>query len=393
MGKSARKVHGWYREAMARGRVFKRQGSYGFRVDLGPDPATGRRRQSQRQGFRTKREAESALADRLGEIRSGNSIVPTTASLAVFLDEWLQSQSSRLKETTWESYRIVVQRITRRIGNVKLQALTPLELEWFYRELIESGGSRGGPLSAKTVRNTHTVLRKALADAERLGLIIRNPAATARPPSAQHKEQKTWTSDQLRDFLDSIQDDRLFALYVFLATTGMRRGEVIGVRWSDLDLDAGEVHIVQTLASVRQQLVFTTPKTKRSRRQVYLDDQTIRLLRAHRTKQRQEQLAAGPAWDGEYDLVFTNEIGQPLDPESVSRDFRRKVRATTLDDIRLHDLRHSYATIALKGGVHPKVVSERLGHATVGITLDLYSHVTPAIGRDAADVVASKIFS
>jgi integrase len=373
--------------------VAKRNGSYGFRIDLGPDPATGKRRQMSRQGFRTKREAESALSEKLGEISSGQTVSPTTESIGAYLDEWLKGEASRLKVSTLESYRIVVQRVSQRIGNVKLQALTPLDLERFYRELAETGGRQGGPLAAKTIRNTHTVLRKAFADAERLGLILRNPAATARPPTVHQKEQKTWTSEQLRGFLDAVAGDRLLALYVLLATTGMRRGEALGVRWSDLDLDAGEVHIVQTLASVRHQLVFTTPKTKRSRRQVYLDDQTVRLLRAHRAKQRQERLVAGPAWDGEHDLVFTDEIGQPLDPEWVSRDFRRKVRNTTLDDIRLHDLRHTYATIALKAGVHPKVVSERLGHATVGITLDLYSHVTPAIGRDAADLVASKIFT
>jgi integrase len=176
----------------------------------------------------------------------------------VFEAEKCTTSARMVPETRWESYRIVVHRVTRRIGNVKLQALTPLELERFYRELVESGGSRGGPLSSKTVRTTHTVVRKALDDAERLGPIIRNPTATARPSTAQPKKQRTWTSDQLRHFLDSIEDDRLFALYVFLATTGMRRGEVIGVRWTDLDLDAGEVRIVQTPASVRQKLVFTT---------------------------------------------------------------------------------------------------------------------------------------
>lgn len=377
---------------MARGRIFKRQGGYGYRVDLGADPSTGHRRQAQKQGFRTKREAENALAEHLGSIRAGESISPSTANLGEFLEEWLAGQSSRLKETTLESYRIVVLRVTRRIGKVKLQALTPLALERFYRDLLETGGSRGGPLATKTVRNTHTVLRKALADAERLGLIMRNPAATARPPSVQTKEQRTWSSDEVRDFFEHIRDDRLFGLYMLLATTGMRRGEALGLRWRDLDLDAAELHVVQTLGLVRKELVFSTPKTKRSRRQVYLDDGTVRVLRAHRAKQREERLAAGPEWGADHDLVFCDEFGSPLNPESISTDFRRKVRKGMLADIRLHDLRHTYATIALKSGVHPKVVSERLGHATVGITLDLYSHVTPAIGRDAADVVASTIF-
>ncbi len=377
---------------MARGRVFKRHGGYGFRVDLGPDPATGRRRQVLRQGFRTKREAEAALDERIASIRAGVSISRSAATLGEFLDEWLQGETSRLKETTWESYRIVVHRVKARIGKVKVQALTPLDLERFYAVLGESGSHRGGPLAPKTIRNTHTVLRKALSDAERLGLIVRNPAATARPPADDRKEQKTWSSEELREFLEAIASDRLYALYVLLATTGMRRGEALGLRWRDLDLDGAELHIVQTMAAINYQPVVTTPKTKRSRRLVYLDGGTVGVLRAHRTLQREDRLAAGPAWDAQHDLVFCNQLGGPLSPDWVSRDFRIKVRGTLLRDIRLHDLRHTYATLALKAGVHPKVVSERLGHATVAITLDLYSHVTPAIGRDAADVVAQRIF-
>lgn len=378
---------------MARGRIFKRQGGYGYRVDLPPDPATGNRRQVQRQGFRTKKEAERALGDRLLEIRSGTAVTPSTDDLGAFLDEWLLGQRTRLKETTWESYRVVVERIRARIGKVKLQALTPLDLERFYRLLVEEGGSKGQPLSAKTVRNTHTVIRKALSDAERLGLIPRNPAAAARPPSADRKEQRTWSSDDLRDFLDTVREDRLFAMYVLMATTGMRRGEVLGLRWRDIDLDGGELHIVQTLAAVNYQPVFSTPKTKRSRRLVYLDEGTVNVVRTHRQAQRQERLAAGPAWEGAgYGLVFCDQLGGPLNPDGVSREFRKRVNESGVDKVRLHDLRHTYATLALKAGVHPKVVSDRLGHATVGVTLDLYSHVTPAIGRDAADVVAAKIF-
>ncbi|MCP3912578.1 MAG: hypothetical protein GY713_16675 [Actinomycetia bacterium] len=186
---------------MARGRIFKRQGGYGYRVDLGPDPSTGRRRQQHRQGFRTKREAEAALDERLNSLRSGDSISPSAATLEEFLGEWLLGQRARLKETTWESYRVVVERVNDRIGKVKLSAVTPIELERFYRLLGESGGRKGRPLWAKTIPNTHRVMRKALAEAERLGLILRNPASTARPPADQRKEQKTWGSDDLRDFL------------------------------------------------------------------------------------------------------------------------------------------------------------------------------------------------
>lgn len=172
----------------------------------------------------------------------------------------------------------------------------------------------------------------------------------------------------------------------------MRRGEVLGLRWSDVDLDAGQVAVVQTLTSVNGHAVIGPTKTVRSRRTVYLDEHTVNTLREQRARQREERLVAGPAWDATSDLVFRDEIGRPTHPDWFSREFARVVSASGAPPIRLHDLRHTFATLALKAGVHPKVVSERLGHATVGITLDLYSHVTPAIARDAADVVAKWIF-
>ncbi|MGB3736973.1 MAG: tyrosine-type recombinase/integrase [Ilumatobacter sp.] len=376
---------------MARGSVRKHDGGWGYRIDLGPDPATGKRRQASRQGFATKREAETALRDVTSSMRDG--VVPTRSvrTLGDFLDEWLELQRDRLRPTTWHSYGHAVTRIKAGLGRSKLQALAPLQLEHFYAELLASGGRTGKPLSPKTVRNTHTVLRKALADAERLGLVGRNPAAAANPPSDVRVEQSTWSSDELRTFLDSVRADRLHAAFVLLATTGMRRGEVLGLRWSDLDFDGGGLAVSNTLTTVGTGLVTGPPKTSRSRRQIFLDEGTLSVLREHRRQQNEERLSVGPAWNGSVDYVFTDELGEPVHPDAFSRSFRRRVAEVDLPVIRLHDLRHSYATLALKAGVHPKVVSERLGHATIGVTLDLYSHVTPSIARDAADVVASRI--
>jgi integrase len=249
----------------------------------------------------------------------------------------------------------------------------------------------GRDYSPKTIRNTHTVLRKALADAERLELVIRNAAAAARPPAVDHIDRVTWSSEELGEFLESVRDDRLYPVFVVLATTGMRRGEVLGLRWRDVDFDAGDLAIANTRTPVKSEIVTGPPKTARSRRQVFLDEWTLDVLRAQRRSQAADRLAAGPAWNADEDYVFTDEVGVPVNPNSVSKRFDTIVRKSDLPRIRLHDLRHTYATVALKAGVHPKIVSERLGHATVGITLDLYSHVTPSIARDAADVVASKI--
>jgi integrase len=378
---------------VARGSVFKRSGAWAFRIDAGFHPETGKRRQVLRQGFATKKAAEAALAEVLQAAQLNTVVAKSTMRLGEYLEEWLAGQRSRLRETTFNSYEIAVRRISKRIGRVQLQALTPLQIEKLYADMLVDGARGGEALAPKTVRNTHVVLRKALADAERLGLVPRNAAAAARAPTVRRPEFETWSSEDLRTFLESIKEHRLYAAFVVLATTGMRRGEVLGLRWRDVDADAARLAVVQTLTTVDGTPILTQPKTQRSRRTIYLDTFTVTVLKEHRRRQREEQLAAGGAWDKSIELVFRNEFGRSIHPDSFSQEFKALGQVAGVPRIRLHDLRHTYATLALKTGVHPKVVSERLGHATVGITLDLYSHVTPGIARDAAEAVAATIFS
>ena len=378
---------------MAGGSVYKRSGTWAFRVDAGFHPETGKRRQVLRQGFATKKEAQLALADVIQAAEKNAVVTKSTVRLGEYLEEWLGNQRSRLRETTLRSYEIAVQRINKRIGRIQLQALTPMQIEKFYNDLLAEESKGGSALAPKTVRNTHVVLRKALADAERLGLVPRNAASAARAPTVRRPEFETWSSDDLKAFFASIKDNRLYAAFVLLSTTGMRRGEVLGLRWRDLDLDAGQLAIVQTLTTVKWEPIITQTKTQRSRRTIYLDTTTVAVLKEHKRRQREEQLAAGETWDKSNDLVFRDDLGRLVHPDWFSREFNLLVQNAEVPRIRLHDLRHTYATLALKTGVHPKVVSERLGHATVGITLDLYSHVTPGIARDAAEAVATTIFT
>jgi integrase len=377
---------------MARGSIRRKDGAWSYRVDLGPDPATGKRRQVARQGFRTRKAAEAALGEVLSAAATGSVVSRSTITTGKYLDNWLVSQQHRLRPTTLHGYATAAARVRARLGQVPVQALIPLQIERFYADLLREGGSGGRPLAAKTVRGSHVVLRKALADAERLGLVARNAAASARPPTSPGREFATWSSEDLREFFTAIRGERIYPALVVIATTGMRRSEVLGLRWRDLDLDAAQLSVAQTLTAVNGCPVIGPTKTSRSRRTVYLDPQTVNVLRDHRRLQREDRLLVGPAWDAANDLVFRDEIGGLIHPDSFTREFGRLVAASGLPKIRLHDLRHTYATLALKAGVHPKVVSERLGHATVGITLDLYSHVTPAIARDAANVVAQSIF-
>jgi integrase len=377
---------------VARGSVRKRGSTWTVVVDVGPDPVTGRRRQKSKGGFRTRKAAEAGLRELSAAVDGGRYVERSTTTVGDYLDEWLEVVQPRLRPTSWSSYRQAVAHIKGRIGAVPLQSLVPLEVENLYKELLATRGRQGRPLSPKTVRGVHVVLRKALADAERLGLVVRNAAAAAKPPVPSKHEHTTWTAEQLARFLRSLEGERLSAAFVLLATTGMRRGEALGLRWSDVALEAARLSIVQTITTVRDKMVITPPKTARSRRLVSLDPETVAALRDHRRRQNEERLRVGEAWSGDGDFVFTNEIGEPVHPSALSRLFVSSVRRAGLPTIRLHDLRHTYATVALGAGVHPKIVSERLGHATISVTLDLYSHVTPAIDAEAAALVASKIF-
>jgi integrase len=203
---------------------------------------------------------------------------------------------------------------------------------------------------------------------------------------------KTWTAEQLRAFLKATADDRLHPLWHVLAMTGMRRGEALGLKWDDVDLEAGRLSVRRALIPSGREVVVSEPKTARGRRSIALDPETVAVLKG----QAARQLAAQADWqEGWIDsgYVFTTENGEPLNPEDVTRYFRQAVKKSMLPKIRLHDLRHTHATLALQAGVHPKVVSERLGHANVSITLDTYSHAIPAMQEEAAALIAGLVFA
>jgi integrase len=202
---------------------------------------------------------------------------------------------------------------------------------------------------------------------------------------------KTWTADELAQFLDFVSDDQLYAAWVVAATAGLRRGEVLGLRWIDIDLNASRLSVQQTLVSVAYETRFSVPKTARSRRSVSLDATTVAALRAHRKRQLEERMSWGQAYR-DSGLVVTREDGTLVHPDRFTQMFDKHVKDAGLPRIRLHDLRHTHATLALGAGVHPKVVSERLGHATVAFTLDVYSHAVPALQEEAADRIAALIF-
>jgi integrase len=377
-----------------RGRVHRRGKGWAFVVDVGIDPVTGKRRQRTKGGFPTRKAAEAAMREVLNSVDEGSYVSRSTLKVGEYLRQWLETMRAQVRESTWYGYRIAVDRLVEQLGEVRLQSLTPLQVETAYAKLRKDGGRYGGPLAPKTVRNCHIVLHRALVDAVRLDLVNRNVAGIARPPTVPRHESVTWTAEELEAFLEHVSDDRLFPAYIVLANTGMRRGKVFGLRWSDLDLDNGRLSVVQTLQCIDAKLVFSTTKTNRSRRTVSLDPVTVDVLRQLRKDQAEERLALGPAYDTSRNLVFAKQDGSPVHPDVFSRVFKKKVAEAGLPELRgPHNLRHTWATLALKAGVHPKVVSDRLGHATIAVTIDTYSHVAPSLDADAANTVAAAIFS
>jgi integrase len=246
-------------------------------------------------------------------------------------------------------------------------------------------------LDPRTVNYIHTIVHRAFKDAVRWGRLARNPADASDPPHGGQKSDgiQAWDAATLRSFLDDsrARGDRLHGLWVLLATSGMRRGEALGLRWRDVDLDASRVRVVQTLIQTRGLASISEPKTARGRRPISLDKSTVAVLREHRKQMLKERLLVGPNFK-DAGFVFHRPDGSGLKPDAVSATFLRRVEANDVDRITLHGLRHTWATLALEKGIHPRVVQERLGHSTIAITLGIYSHVSPTLHDEAAQVIA-----
>jgi len=356
-----------------------------WRVDT-PDG----RKQYTKSGFPTRKEAQAFLNETLAAIQGGVFSQPTKITFGEYLtDRWLPARQMSLRPSTYASYRASINlHVIPELGSVKLQQLSPDRLDRFYAGLVAA------EMAAKTVRNIHVMIHRALRDAVRKNLLARNVADAADPPKlnrADREEMKTWTPQQLRLFLAGIAEHRLSAAYTLAATTGMRRGEVLGLRWKDINFRGHELQVRQTVLSIEYKLTFGGPKTLRGQRRISLDPETIRVLTTHRAAQRHEKRLLGAGYH-DHDLVFAREDGTPVHPDYFSQTFDRTVKRLKLPKIRLHDLRHTHATLGLGAGIHIKVISDRLGHATTAFTMDIYTHAIPTLKDEAANQIADIVF-
>jgi integrase len=318
----------------------------------------------------------------------GLPIITERQTVAQFLQRWLAGAKPSIRERTWVRYEQYVRlHLEPKLGKLALTKLSPQQLQNLYADRLEAG------LSPTTVHHLHATIHKALEQAVKWGLVGRNVADLVEPPRIARYEIRTLSPDEANLLLDAAQDDRLEALYVLALTTGLREGELLGLRWRDVDLEGAAVEVRGSLQRVPTGFIIAEPKTNKSRRRVGLTDDAIAALRQHRARQSAERLRLGTAWTNEHDLVFTDGSGKPIDATKFLRtSFAPLLKRAGLPPMRFHDLRHTAATLLLGRGIHPKIVSEMLGHSQVGITLDLYSHVTPTMQREATAAMQA-IFS
>jgi integrase len=353
----------------------------------GLDPVDGKEKRRWYAAGTDRGEAE-ALAARLAAERDGRNDEIRSLTFGAYLTgHWLPAKKLELRTSTHRSYVHKTQRnILPALGRKRLRRLRPEDLERLYDAMLHpTDGTR--PLSPKTVYEVHLIIRGALDHAVRRGLVNRNVALAASAPKLRaipKVEQKAWTADQLAAFLRAAAGHRLFPTLWLSANTGMRRSELLGLKWADLDTDKRRLSINRGLVAVGYELHESRGKTDNSRRCINLDDTTLAVLAGWRALQSAEHAAVGidnPGW------MFTTADGGPIHPHTLSQTFDRIVRRAPVPVIRLHDLRHTHGTILIANGVHSKVVSERLGHAWFAFTVETYQHVMPGMGADAARVI------
>jgi integrase len=372
-----------------KGHIYQRaKGSWTIVYDLPVDVVTGRRRQKSQTVRGTKRDAERVLREVLLSLERGSYVKPNKITLGELLRQWLRDYASmNTTERTQESYASIVGRhLIPGLGRISLVDLQAQNIQGYYAKKLSDGRADGkGGLSARSVVYHHRILSKALDYAVKMGLVVRNVAKVVEPPRVGRVTMQTLSPEEVSRFLDVARDTDYYVYFATLLYTGLRRGELLALRWRNLELGSGTLSVVETAYRLGNgEYRVKEPKTAQSRRTVVLPPSLVELLKTYRFDQELLRIQLGISLSPD-DFVFIRPNGSPMNPNAVTLAFRRIIKRAGLKGIRVHDLRHTHASLMLMAGIHPKVVSERLGHANIGITLDLYSHVFPGLQEAAAE--------
>jgi integrase len=328
----------------------------------------------------SREEVRRKLNSTIHALESGTYSDAKGLTVGEFLDQWLEEVARpRVRPWTYSGYEVHVRlHLKPIIGRIRLDKLSPMHVQQMMNRKLTEG------LRPKSVRYIRGTLRTALSHAQQFGLISSNPAAIVRSPRVEQYEIQPFTADEARLLLQSVKGHRLEALYSVALTMGLRQGEALGLRWTDVDLELGYIRVSKQLQRIDGQLQLVEPKTARSRRTIAMPATIVEALRAHRGRQDIDRRQAGSKWD-EHGLVFAGPNGKPLDGTAVTKQFHRHLDHAGLPQRRFHDLRHSCATLLLAQGVSPRVVMDVLGHSQIGLTMNTYAHVVPELRREAAD--------
>lgn len=363
-----------------RGHIVQRSKNKGtwsivIELDKGPD---GKRRQQWTTFQGSHAEAQKKLTEILHQRDTGNYDSPGKTTVAAFLDKWLVDYAKpNLTPRSYERYESISRiHLIPALGNIRLTQLRANRIQDHYVSMLDKG------LSPRSVRYHHVVLHKALVTAVRWGLVSRNAADGVDIPRPRRSEIQTWDESEIYQFLDTAKDSQYYALFYLALYTGMRRGELLALRWQDIDFIYSQIYVNRSLHHLKDgSYVFTAPKSERSRRTIALPPSAFLIMSEYHKQKEAESTLLGTILN-DSELVFSA-LGKPLRPNTVSRAWSNLAIKAGVRVIRLHDARHTHASLMLKQGIHPKVVQERLGHSTISITLDTYSHVAPGL-QDAA---------
>ena len=372
-----------------RGHIVKRyKNSYTIVLNLGIDPATGKRKQQWLSIRGTKKEAEKRLGELLHQLDTGTFMKPSKTTLGEFLERWIKDYQPNLSPRGFERYQEIIRKhLIPSLGSIVLTQLRPENIQSHYTAKMKDG------LSPKTVNFHHSVLHVALQTALKWGLIARNPADAVDPPRVRRRDMQTWDEDDIARFLEVAKGSPYYELFYLALFTGMRRSELLALRWLDVDFIFSQIYVNRSLHRLRDgSYILTEPKSEKSRRTIALPPSVTLLLKDYQEKRKQVAAALGVSLS-DNDLVFSHLDGKPLRPNTVTHAWKVLAARAGLKIIRFHDARHTHASLMLKAGTHPKIVQERLGHSSIAMTLDTYSHVAPGLQEAAAEKFESMVNS
>ncbi|WP_342399619.1 tyrosine-type recombinase/integrase [Weizmannia sp. FSL W8-0676] len=369
-------------------KIYETAGGYGFRLDIGTDPVTGKRLQRRFGPYKKKTEARRALSQKQYEISSGRYVDSQDIKLGDFLKRWLDHKSKNVSSGTMANYRpFVMNHLIPNLGNIKMDQLKPGQIQELYDEYVEEE-----TLSNQSIVHMHRILNNAYKKAIEWEIVTKNPCVAVKPPKPEKHRLQVWDETEVQFFLDMAKEDRFYIAYLLALSTGMRKGEILGLRWQDIDFTNQILSVNQAVTRKKGGGHEIGPlKTEKSYRNISLFDYVVTELKKYRHEQMKFKMENRKTYKDQ-DLVLASSTGSFILPRNLDRNWLDLIEKSALKPIRFHDMRHTHATILLKQGVHPKVVQERLGHSSITVTLDTYSHVLPNIQKAAAEKFGEQIF-